>query len=57
MKRVFYQTRSSLCPECFRLLSADYVEDDEGLKLEKFCPDHGAFSTRVAGSQRWPSGL
>ncbi len=57
MKRVFYQTRSSLCPECHRLLPADYVEDDEGLKLEKFCPDHGAFSTRVAGSYRWLSGL
>jgi hypothetical protein len=57
MKRVFYDTRASLCPECHRLLPADYVEDDEGLKLEKHCPEHGPFSTRVAGSHRWLSGL
>ena len=57
MRRIFHESRASICPECCRVLPADYVSDDQGLQLEKFCPEHGAFSTRVAGSYRWLSNL
>lgn len=57
MTRVFYQSRTSLCPECHRLVPADHVEDERGLNLEKYCPEHGEFSTRLAGSRRWLSSL
>ena len=49
-------TTESLCPVCLRKVDAAYVahvadgpeeEDDEGIYLEKSCPEHGFFSTLV----------
>lgn len=51
------QTRS-LCPECFQILEARYVEQDGRVHLERTCPDHGGFSPAVWGSVedwRWAS--
>ena len=33
MKRTFYQSRASICPECHRILAADHVQDELGLPL------------------------
>ncbi|MHC4258801.1 MAG: radical SAM protein [Planctomycetota bacterium] len=55
MKRTFHQTRTSICPECHRILGADYVQDEQGLHLEKYCPQHGTFTTRVAADHDWLS--
>lgn len=55
MNRVFHQSRVSICPECRRLLAADYVESEKGLFLEKRCPEHGRLSTRVSHNFGWLS--
>jgi len=57
MGRLVFQTRSSVCPECHRLVSADCVEGQQGVHLEKFCPEHGFCSTRIAADWAWLSGL
>ena len=48
-----HNTRTSICPVCHRILGADYVQGEKGLHLEKFCPEHGVFSTRIAGDYEW----
>ncbi len=48
-----HNTRTSICPVCHHILGADYVQDEKGLCLEKFCPEHGDFSTRIAGDYKW----
>jgi uncharacterized radical SAM superfamily Fe-S cluster-containing enzyme len=53
MKRIFHQSRASICPTCHRALTADLVEDEQGVHYEKFCPDHGSFRTRVAADYDW----
>lgn len=53
---VFHHTRTSICPECRRLIGADLVQVDGGLILDKFCPDHGSFRTRIAGDYAWLNG-
>ena len=55
MKRTFYQTRTSICPECHCIIGADYVSDEDGLHMEKYCPEHGTFVTRVAVDHDWLS--
>jgi len=57
MASVFHESRSSICPECRKLLVADYVQREDGLILEKRCPEHGAMSTRVARTHAWLAGL
>ncbi len=57
MASVFHESRSSICPQCRRLLVADYVQREDGLILEKRCPEHGAMSTRVAQTHSWLAGL
>lgn len=57
MKRTFYQSRASICPECHRILAADHIQDELGLHLKKYCPDHGYFSTRIAADHGWLNGL
>jgi uncharacterized radical SAM superfamily Fe-S cluster-containing enzyme len=57
MKRVFYQSRASICPVCHQVLQADLAQDEQGLYLEKFCPAHGHYSTRIAADYDWLSNL
>jgi hypothetical protein len=57
MPRIFHNTRVSICRECRCLLAADHVEDEEGVFLEKHCPDHGFSSTRIAADYSWLAGL
>ena len=57
MKRIFHQSRASICPICHRLLAADLVQDEQGVHHEKFCPDHGPFTTRIAADFDWLSRL
>ncbi|MCL2790161.1 MAG: radical SAM protein [Desulfobulbus sp.] len=40
--RVLRRTRS-LCPECLRVIDAQYVSGDDAVYLEKSCPEHGIF--------------
>jgi uncharacterized radical SAM superfamily Fe-S cluster-containing enzyme len=42
MKEVISETRS-LCPKCLSVIPASKVSEDEGVFLEKTCPDHGYF--------------
>jgi uncharacterized radical SAM superfamily Fe-S cluster-containing enzyme len=57
MKRIFHESRASICPTCHRILIADLVEDEQGVHYEKFCPDHGSFTTRIAVDYEWLSSL
>ena len=57
MKHIFHQSRASICPTCHRLLAADLVQDEQGVHHEKFCPDHGSFTTRIAADYDWLSSL
>ena len=57
MKRIFHESRASICPTCHRILIADLVEDEQGVHYEKFCPDHGSFTTRIAADYEWLSSL
>lgn len=57
MKRIFHQSRASICPVCHRLVTADLVEDEQGVHHEKFCPDHGSFGTRIAADYDWLQSL
>lgn len=57
MASVFHESRSSICPQCRRLLVADHVQRDEGLILEKRCPEHGEMSARLARTHSWLAGL
>ncbi|MEM2137364.1 MAG: radical SAM protein [Candidatus Methanomethylicia archaeon] len=35
----------SLCPECLRVLDAEvYIDDDNLIKIQKTCPEHGFFN-------------
>lgn len=40
----------SLCPECFDMLQATYVERDGRVHLERTCPEHGRFAPPVWAS-------
>lgn len=43
-------TTSALCPDCLRELPAEVFSDEEGIVwMERACPEHGAFITRM-----WP---
>jgi uncharacterized radical SAM superfamily Fe-S cluster-containing enzyme len=57
MKHIFHESRASICPICHRLLAADLVQDEQGVHHEKFCPDHGSFTTRIAADYDWLSRL
>lgn len=50
------RSTTSLCPECFEPLEAEYVEDDGRVRLARECPDHGRFAPvvwRDADHWRW----
>jgi hypothetical protein len=57
MKRIFHGSRASICPTCHRILAVDLVQDEQGVHYEKFCPDHGSFTTRIAADYDWLSSL
>ena len=57
MRRTIHGARASICPTCRRVLAADLVQDESGVLLEKHCPEHGKFSTRIAADHAWLSGL
>ena len=57
MKKTFYGTRTSICPACLRHVPADHVADEQGLFMEKYCPEHGHFKTRIARDHPWHAGL
>ena len=37
----------SICPECLKVISADKVQRNDSIYLEKECPDHGQSSVLV----------
>ncbi|MFH0749130.1 MAG: radical SAM protein [Candidatus Bathyarchaeota archaeon] len=39
---ILKKTRS-ICPECFKILDATIVEDDDKVYIQKECPEHGPF--------------
>ncbi len=47
----------SVCPVCLSRIGAAYVARDNGVFLEKHCPEHGAFSAEIwadaAGFDAW----
>lgn len=57
MNRTFHGSRASICPVCHRALAADLVQDKRGVQYEKFCPDHGSFTTRIAADYDWLGNL
>ena len=42
-----FKTTQSVCPDCLQVIPAYLAEKDEGIFLEKRCPEHGFFSTLV----------
>ena len=57
MKQTFHASRASICPTCFKLIQADLVEQEQELVMEKYCPDHGHFKTRIAADYKWHAEL
>jgi uncharacterized radical SAM superfamily Fe-S cluster-containing enzyme len=58
-ERSVIDTTESLCPTCFEVLDADYVERDGRVHLERACPEHGAVAPPVwedADHFRWAAG-
>ncbi|MCG7845362.1 MAG: radical SAM protein, partial [Methanomassiliicoccales archaeon] len=47
MPRGLPKKTESLCPECKKIISADIVERDGKVWMEKTCPEHGHFSDIV----------
>ena len=47
----------SVCPHCLRVLDAVLAEREDGIYLEKTCPEHGSFSTLVweGSAESWRS--
>ena len=43
-KKILLRTKS-LCPECLKRISAQYVEEDGLVWMEKACQEHGPFRT------------
>ena len=37
----------SICPVCLKQIPADRVEEEDGIYLEKTCPEHGAFRVLI----------
>ncbi len=37
----------SVCPQCLQRIKASRVVKEDGIYLEKVCPEHGAFSTLI----------
>ena len=49
MRQDLHKTMA-LCPECLRTLAADvYADEDGAVWMERECPEHGSFQTRI-----WP---
>jgi uncharacterized radical SAM superfamily Fe-S cluster-containing enzyme len=43
------KTTTSICPECHQLISADYIEADDGqVYMVKECKDHGKFKDLIS---------
>ncbi len=43
---LIYKTKS-ICPICLRTCGADIVQRDDGVYMDKCCPEHGAFHTLI----------
>lgn len=59
MERFLYKTKS-VCPVCLREIYADVQEKEDGIYMEKTCPEHGAVSTLIwadtgEGYMKWLS--
>ncbi|MEI8254871.1 MAG: radical SAM protein, partial [Deltaproteobacteria bacterium] len=50
--RVYYPT-TSVCPGCSRLVPAVVVGRDNGVFVERECPEHGFFSGVVCSDRAW----
>ena len=46
MSRFLYKTKS-VCPVCLKELYADIMERDDGIYMDKSCPEHGLSSTLI----------
>lgn len=46
MEKFLYKTRS-VCPVCLREVYADILERDDGIYMDKRCPEHGPSSTLI----------
>lgn len=57
MKRTLYEERESICPQCHQVLAADLVGEETGVYLEKSCPTHGLYRSRIASDYEWVSSL
>ena len=48
---LLYKTKS-VCPVCLKTLYADIVSREDGITMDKSCPDHGDFSTLIWADSR-----
>ena len=51
MDQFLYVTKS-VCPLCLRELYAEIREKEDGIYMDKRCPEHGDFHTRIWGHNR-----
>lgn len=50
MSRI-YLTKS-VCPVCLRETTAEILDGDDGIYMDKSCPEHGSFHTRIWGDSK-----
>lgn len=53
MNEYAHSTTQSVCPECRQKVSAQVVERDGAVFMDKLCPDHGASSVLVSSDAAW----
>jgi uncharacterized radical SAM superfamily Fe-S cluster-containing enzyme len=46
-RNILKDSTRSLCPRCYREIPASIIEEDDGVYMEKSCPDHGHFRAMV----------
>ena len=44
---ILFKKTQSVCPICLRVLPAQRRAEDDGIYLDKVCPEHGAFSALI----------
>jgi uncharacterized radical SAM superfamily Fe-S cluster-containing enzyme len=57
MKPSIYEERESICPQCHQVLAANLIAEERGVYLEKSCPYHGTYRSRIASDYEWLSSL
>ena len=52
-----FDTTTSFCPICKKVIEADIVEKNGAMFMQKTCPEHGSFEVKIAKYAWYYKGL